>query len=173
MAPTAHSGTVDLAEAVGRAEHLGPRDPNARVGVAKEPVASMRKFLLVSVDDHVVEPPTLFEGRMPQKLADRAPRLERNSGEDVWVFDDLLRSVVSSGDGYVTWEPGTRDDPVTLDDFRPGTWKIDDRIQDMDLGGVYGSLNFPSIAYGFAGQVFMRMKDPEVGLAAMRLTTTG
>ena len=30
---------------------------------------------IISVDDHLIEPPDLFEGRMPSALADRAPRI--------------------------------------------------------------------------------------------------
>ena len=30
-------------------------------------------LILVSVDDHVVEPPDLFEGRLSKKAAERAP----------------------------------------------------------------------------------------------------
>jgi predicted TIM-barrel fold metal-dependent hydrolase len=163
------SGTVDMAEAIGRAEPRGPRKVDARIGKLREPTPSVRKYLLVSVDDHVLEPPTLFQGRMPRQFADRAPRVERVDDEDIWVFDDGLRSPVSAGDGYITWEPGSRDDiGVTYDDLRPGVWDVHDRVKDMDLGGVYASLNFPSIAFGFAGQVFQRMKDPDLGLASMR-----
>ena len=38
----------------------------------------------------------------------------------------------------------------------------------MDINGVAASLNFPSTAFGFAGQCFMRMKDRELGLASLR-----
>ena len=31
--------------------------------------------MIVSVDDHVVEPPDLFDGRLPAKYADLAPRV--------------------------------------------------------------------------------------------------
>ena len=34
----------------------------------------LEDLILVSVDDHVVEPPDLFEGRLPQKYADVAPQ---------------------------------------------------------------------------------------------------
>src|SRR5690606_40277454 len=34
-------------------------------------------MILVSVDDHLVEPPDLFEGRLPARYADLAPRVER------------------------------------------------------------------------------------------------
>ena len=30
-------------------------------------------LILVSVDDHLVEPPGLFDGHLPAKFADRAP----------------------------------------------------------------------------------------------------
>jgi hypothetical protein len=33
---------------------------------------------LVSVDDHLTEPPDLFVGRVPSQYADRAPRVERD-----------------------------------------------------------------------------------------------
>jgi predicted TIM-barrel fold metal-dependent hydrolase len=38
----------------------------------------------------------------------------------------------------------------------------------MDVNGVAASLNFPSAPFGFAGQRFLRMTDPELGLASMR-----
>ena len=45
-------------------------------------------MIFISVDDHLVEPPGLFEGRLPARFADRAPRVERTpNGDDVWVFD--------------------------------------------------------------------------------------
>ena len=45
-------------------------------------------LILVSVDDHVVEPPDMFEGRVPAKWKDRAPRIVHNDdGTDVWSFE--------------------------------------------------------------------------------------
>ena len=41
-------------------------------------------LILVSVDDHVVEPPDLFEGRLSKKAAEIAPRVESTEdGRDV------------------------------------------------------------------------------------------
>ena len=34
-------------------------------------------LILISVDDHVVEPPTMFDAHIPAAYADRAPRVER------------------------------------------------------------------------------------------------
>ena len=43
---------------------------------------------IISVDDHLVEPPGMFEGRLPSHLQDRAPRIVVNDwGHEVWEFD--------------------------------------------------------------------------------------
>ncbi len=38
-----------------------------------EPLPREVKYTVISVDDHVVEPPHTFEGRLPTHLQDRAP----------------------------------------------------------------------------------------------------
>jgi predicted TIM-barrel fold metal-dependent hydrolase len=52
--------------------------------------------------------------------------------------------------------------------MRRGCWDIDARIADMDVNGVWASLNFPSMITGFSGRVFSGAKDPELGLAVTR-----
>ena len=37
-------------------------------------------MILVSVDDHLVEPPNLFEGRVARKYADAAPNSMSDNG---------------------------------------------------------------------------------------------
>ncbi len=45
-------------------------------------------LILVSVDDHVVEPPDMFEGRVPAKWQGREPRIvHKPDGTDVWVYE--------------------------------------------------------------------------------------
>ncbi len=77
-------------------------------------------LILVSVDDHVVEPPDLFEGRLSGQAAERAPRLERlDNGREVWMFEGAalpnvgLNAVV----GRVPEEYGARPAGV-LDEMR-------------------------------------------------------
>ena len=42
-------------------------------------------MIIVSVDDHVVEPPDLFERHLPAKYRDVAPRIiHKDDGTDVW-----------------------------------------------------------------------------------------
>ena len=45
-------------------------------------------MILVSVDDHVIEPPDMFDGRLPAKYQDLAPKLiRRDDGTDYWHYD--------------------------------------------------------------------------------------
>ena len=45
-------------------------------------------LILVSVDDHVVEPPGMFDHHLPAKWKDLAPKsVKRDDGTDVWVYE--------------------------------------------------------------------------------------
>ena len=48
-------------------------------------------------------------------------------------------------------------DPLAFDEMRPGCYDIHERIRDMNVNGVLGSLNFPSLA-GFTGQLFSTVR---------------
>ena len=53
-------------------------------------MTTAEELILISVDDHVIEPPDLFVGHLSVKDLDRAPKLERRpDGTDVWVFNGL------------------------------------------------------------------------------------
>jgi predicted TIM-barrel fold metal-dependent hydrolase len=124
---------------------------------------------IISVDDHLIEPPDLFEGRMPASLVDRAPRVvEFEDGRQAWEYEGQLFANV--GLNAVAGRP--RDEwsmePARFDEMRPGCYDIDERIKDMDAGGIWSSLCFPSLIAGFCGAVFSRSKDPELGLACVR-----
>jgi predicted TIM-barrel fold metal-dependent hydrolase len=133
-----------------------------------EPEPRERRYTVVSVDDHFIEPRDMFEDRLPSRFADAAPRVVREGDADWWVFEDKRVPLLGS-EAIQTWVPGKGyHGPVTFDEIRSATWDVHDRVRDMDINGVAASLNFPSAPFGFAGQVFMRMKDQELGLASMR-----
>ena len=53
--------------------------------------------------------------------------------------------------------------------MRRGAWDIDARVADMDLNGVYASLNFPSFLPGFAGQRLQTVtQDRDLALVRVR-----
>jgi predicted TIM-barrel fold metal-dependent hydrolase len=124
---------------------------------------------IISVDDHLIEPPDLFEGRMPATLADRAPRVvEFPNGRQAWEYEGQLYANV--GLNAVVGRPKDEwsMEPARFDEMRPGCYDIHSRIEDMDAGGIWSSLCFPSLIAGFCGAVFSRSKDPELGLACVR-----
>jgi len=125
---------------------------------------------VISCDDHVVEPPHAFEGRVPAAFAERAPRIvEVDDGREMWLYDgELLPNV---GFNAVVGRPVDEYsfDPTRFDEMRRGTWDVAARIHDMDLNGIYASLNFPSFLPGFAGQRLQQVtEDPELALACVR-----
>src|SRR5579871_2950800 len=108
-----------------------------------DPAPRARRYTIVSVDDHVLEPPDLFEGRLPRRFATDTPKVARgDDGADYWLFDHE-RVPLTGGDAFQTWERGEGyAGPVSYDDVRPGSWDVRERVRDMDINGVAASLNF-------------------------------
>ena len=134
-----------------------------------EPEPREVRYTVISVDDHLVEPPDMFEGRLPAAFQDRAPQVvETTSGNEVWEFEGQRFTQVGMN-AMAGRRPETmRLEPSRFDEMRPGCYDIDARIRDMDINGVWASLNFPSMITGFCGRVFSQAKDPELGLAVTR-----
>ena len=46
------------------------------------------KYTFISVDDHLMEPPDTFKGRIPSKFGNRGPHVvETEEGHEVWVIE--------------------------------------------------------------------------------------
>ena len=143
---------------------------------------------IISVDDHVVEPPHVWETWLPEKYKDRGPKVERRGiGQmrhvgggsyeqtfdddgpkaDCWVYEDLVyihkRHVAAVG--------FDRDDmtmsPITYDEMRPGCYDPKARVEDNELNHVEASLCFPTFPR-FCGQTFTEAKDRDLGLACVK-----
>jgi predicted TIM-barrel fold metal-dependent hydrolase len=140
------------------------------VSFLPEPERRPRKYTVISVDDHIVEPPHTFEGRMPKHLEARAPHIvERADGSQTWVYDG--QEFPNVGFNAVVGRPVSEYsfEPARFDEMRRGAWDIKARIKDMDINGVYASLNFPSFLPGFGGQrLQLTTKDTELALATVR-----
>jgi predicted TIM-barrel fold metal-dependent hydrolase len=134
-----------------------------------DPEPAVVRATIISVDDHLVEPPDMFDGRLASHLQDHAPRLVENEhGHQVWQFDGQTFTQVGMN-AVAGRRPDLRSlEPARFEDMRKGCWDIDERIRDMDLNGVWASLNFPSQVAGFAGRIFSGCSDPELGLAVTR-----
>src|SRR5512134_496861 len=126
-------------------------------------------MILVSVDDHIIEPPDLFAGRLPSKQGARAPKLEvvNDAGLQAWRWEygmaptSFLNAVVTLPKA----EWGL--DPSHISQIRPGCYDVDARVRDMDANGIAASMCFGSFQ-GMAGNFFARAADKPLALDCVR-----
>ena len=122
---------------------------------------------IISVDDHVLEPPDLWQKRLPIKYRDIGPRVARDDRGEAWFYEDLRSPtpaiVTSAGRKKEELSPL----PTTYAEMRPGCYDPEARVKDMDQDGVAASLCFPSFPR-FCGQAFSEAKDKELGLLCIR-----
>ena len=124
-------------------------------------------LILISVDDHIVEPPTLFDNASP-RLRELAPKfVHKDDGTDVWQYEgaEMPNVGLNAVAGKKPEEYGI--EPTALADIRRGCWDVAERVQDMNRNGVLASMNFPSFV-GFCGQLFSRSQDLSVDLDLLR-----
>ncbi len=125
-------------------------------------------MVLVSVDDHVVEPPDMFDQHLPAKFKDLAPKvIQTEDGNDVWFYEDqhLPNIGLNAVAGKPPEEYGI--EPTTFAEMRRGCYDIHERVRDMNANGVLGSMCFPSFPQ-FCGQLFSRTEDKTVALAMVQ-----
>ncbi|MFI5953897.1 amidohydrolase family protein [Cryptosporangium sp. NPDC051539] len=144
---------------------------------------------IISVDDHIIEPPTLFQRWLPAKYQDRAPRVERRliskastlfnglvedpDGDpgDVWLFGDsayVLRRPILILDGVETSADMRGNEPATYDQMHPACYDPKARLEVMTSQHVEASLAFPTFPR-FCGQALSEQtsKDRDFGLACV------
>src|SRR4051795_10768440 len=116
-------------------------------------------MILLSIDDHLIEPPDMFDKHVPAKYADQAPKLLRNAaGNEEWIFQGMPMGVMGLN-STVSWpkeEWGM--DPSALAEMRPGAYDVHERIRDMNRNGVFASMCFPTFP-GFSAGHLNRGRD--------------
>ncbi|HTR70742.1 MAG TPA: amidohydrolase family protein [Mycobacteriales bacterium] len=128
---------------------------------------NVEDMIMISVDDHVVEPPTMFDAHIPDRYRDRAPKIVRqDDGSDVWTFNGAI--IPNIGLNAVAGRPRSEYgvEPTAFEELRPGCWDIGERVKDMNAGGVLGSMCFPSFP-GFSGRLFANA-EKDLALAVLR-----
>ena len=129
----------------------------------------MDDMILVSIDDHMIEPPDLFENHVPEKYRADMPRVIRNeNGVDEWHFQGSATSTPFGMAATVGWpkeEWGFN--PGSYQELRPGCFDVHQRVRDMDANGVLGSLNFPTMA-GFSARTFNEGEDKDLAMVMMK-----
>ena len=129
---------------------------------------NVEDLVLVSVDDHIIEPREMFDEHIPERYRDRAPRvLTDDDGSEYWLFEDERAAYMglNAVAGCPPEEYGLN--PTRYDQMRKGCYDVDERVRDMNANGVLGSLNFPTFPH-FCGQLFARQQDKDLSLAVVR-----
>jgi hypothetical protein len=143
--------------------------------------------LIISVDDHVVEPPNVWQDRLSSKYADVGPRIVRapmgeitfvggtltvkpgseGNPTDWWYYENLKRPLlrVDSAVGVPRDDVTMR--AVTYEDMRPGSYEVKPRLEDMDANHIEAALCFPTFPR-FCGQTFTEAKDKELALLCVQ-----
>ncbi len=131
----------------------------------------MRKddMILVSIDDHMVEPPDMYEHHVPAKWLDDAPKVVRNeAGADEWVFQGHKTSTPFGMAATVGWPREEWGFNVgSYSELRPGCFDVHERVRDMNVNGVLGSMCFPTMA-GFNARTFSEAADKELSLVMLQ-----
>ncbi|MCW2784711.1 MAG: hypothetical protein JWP74_1228 [Marmoricola sp.] len=116
---------------------------------------------IVSVDDHLIEHPRVWQDRLPEKYLDAGPKIVEVDGKHLWHYDGNVFPTIGlnavAGKPQEEWGM----DPVRYEDMIPGCYDPAARVKDMDVDGVQAALLFPSFP-GFGGGVFFRGQDKEL-----------
>jgi hypothetical protein len=87
-------------EQLGMATAWGPGD-GFQPGelLLPDPDPRRQRQVIISVDDHLVEPGDLFSSRVPARLQDRCPRvIEEEDGREYWLIEGGLEANVALRD---------------------------------------------------------------------------
>mgnify|MGYP002624247597 CR=1 FL=1 len=136
---------------------------------APKPDYTVDDLTLISVDDHIIEPPGLFDAHIPSKYRDRCPQLvfDASGTAQTWAWEGG-RSTTTFINAVVTLpkkEWGF--DPATIAEVRPGCYDPAARVRDMDRNGILASMCFPSFP-AFSGRFFAQVDDKDLAIATLR-----
>ena len=106
-------------------------------------------YNLISADSHVVEPPDIFETRLPAALRDRAPRLAPIGGGSAWIVDGSepvpLPATTSTGTGWHRAADGREPTgPVTWDAVLPALYDPAERVKSQWADSIDAEILYPT-----------------------------
>lgn len=123
-------------------------------------------FKLFSVDDHIIEHPTVWSDRVPAKYRDLAPHVVENAdGSQMWMIEGKPGKQSSLGLNAVAGKPREEwaantgpGEPQRFDEMIPGCWDPEERAKDYLSNGILASVGFPSLPK-FGGMLFNQFED--------------
>ncbi|MGY1770905.1 amidohydrolase family protein [Blastococcus sp. SYSU D00813] len=128
----------------------------------------VQDMIMISIDDHVVEPPDMFANHVPDRWRDQAPKsiVDENGYEKWWFQGNSMGTIgLNAVVGWPNEEWGLN--PATFAEMRPGAYDIHARVEDMNRNGILASMCFPSFA-GFSARYFQEARDKDVALVMLK-----
>lgn len=126
------------------------------------------KYGLISVDDHVQEPPNLWTQRLSKThWGELVPHLERTAdGSERWVVN---HQVLLDGSAALAGAlmADRNHEPSRWQDVPTAAYVPSERLKAMDAAGIDYSVLYPTVA-GLAGEAFGRLRDPDLELACVQ-----
>jgi predicted TIM-barrel fold metal-dependent hydrolase len=138
---------------------------------------------IISVDDHVVEPPHLWQRWLPARYRDAGPRVVSAPYEltatqqtvmtasgpktDFWVYEDTKVAIHNAAAAAGLPAEEIDFSPRAYDEMRPAFYDPKARLLDMDLNHIERSVCFPSTFPRFCGQAFFEAKDKDLAMACL------
>ena len=124
-------------------------------------------LILISVDDHIAEPPDMFDAHVPATFKEFAPQVVDDGVSQRWWY--MGKPGRDLGLNAVAGKPREHYnvDAYRYDQMRDGCWNVRERVRDMNAGGQLAGLNFPNFT-GFAGQVLNQGPDREINLVMIK-----
>src|SRR3974390_783913 len=124
--------------------------------------AMAQKMWVNSGDAHVLEPPDLWEQRMPADMAARMPRsekidertervhidgrsFERKIGLNPVMTEEDLELAGAASRGSAFRKAGVRFSEASGFGRPPGAFDVKLRLKDLDEEGIWGGVGYPSI----------------------------
>jgi predicted TIM-barrel fold metal-dependent hydrolase len=126
---------------------------------------------MISVDDHLIEPPNVWLDRLPAKFRDRGPRWITDDLGEAWLIDDDVRVAVNGAVVAAAFLPPAEKpppfQPMAWSQIPPNCYDPLARAEAMDIDHVIAALPFPNLP-GFAGRVFQNLEDKELALLCIQ-----
>jgi predicted TIM-barrel fold metal-dependent hydrolase len=124
---------------------------------------------MISVDDHLIEPPNTWTDRLPAKFREEGPRWLADEHGESWLFEGK-RFPIGGGVTAGAFPPDKRPQP-----FQPLRWSEipascydpKARIAAMNTDRVAAALMFPNLPE-FSGNLFQRCKNRELALLCIQ-----
>jgi len=124
-----------------------------------------REYQLISADSHVLEPPDLWTARVPAKLRDRAPRMERFAEGDAWVLEGVPDPINFGLNASAGMDPDATRPWMRWENVRDGGHDPAGRLAEQDRDFVDAEILYPTPRVSWS---IVANEDPEYHLAMVR-----